>query len=76
MLLVAESDPDVQDLVGLTPLMLAAEAGRTKAVQRLIKRGCRLDLKDDEGRTALDIARLVGHYDAAVLLEEAAGRSQ
>jgi ankyrin repeat protein len=42
---------------GQTPLFLAAEAGRTDVVQYLLDHGARVDVKDDMGRTPIDVAR-------------------
>jgi ankyrin repeat protein len=40
---------------GQTALFLAAERGRTDLVRYLIEHGARTDLKDDAGKTALDL---------------------
>ena len=43
---------------GLSPLMIAARSGNYKAVETLSKlQGIDVNLKDDKGKTALDIAK-------------------
>ena len=42
---------------GQTALFQVAELGRTAVVQYLLEHGARVDLKDDAGKTALDVAR-------------------
>lgn len=42
---------------GQTALFLAAERGRTEMVRYLVANGARTDLKDDAGRTALDLVQ-------------------
>ena len=43
------------DRQGQTALFLAAATGRTEVVRYLIEHGARTDLKDDAGKTALDL---------------------
>ena len=40
---------------GQTALFIAAERGRTEVVRYLVEHGARTDLKDDAGKTALDL---------------------
>ncbi len=47
---------------GLTALMIAIQSGNTATVELLIDRGCDLDIEDDEGRTALEHARVFDAY--------------
>jgi uncharacterized protein len=42
---------------GQTALFLAAETGRTEVVRYLLEHGARVDIKDDMGRTAIDVAK-------------------
>ncbi len=42
---------------GQTALFLAADTGRTEVVRYLIEHGARTDLKDDAGKTALDLVQ-------------------
>ena len=48
--------------------MWAAGQGHADAVQLLLTKGARADLRDDRGQTALDMARSGGHAAAAALL--------
>jgi ankyrin repeat protein len=61
---------------GLTALMWAAGHDASSGVEdieatikTLIEHGAALDLKDDRGKTAADIARDLGHERAVKLLE-------
>ena len=45
----------------LTALMWAAGQGQAEVVKLLLERGARIDLKDDRGFTAAQIAREAGH---------------
>ena len=47
---------DAQDSSGHTPLMMAADLGRDWAVRLLVQKGADVKLKDELGRTALDLA--------------------
>ncbi len=47
---------DVRDRVGNTALMMAITSGEIKTVERLLKEGADLDLKNFNGQTALDFA--------------------
>lgn len=51
------ADTDLRSPGGLTPLMLAADAGALSAVHSLLHHSSKLWLRDDLGRSALDIAR-------------------
>ena len=51
-----------------TPLMVAAEAGQVDAVRTLLTLGADRALRDDDGRTAYDYARMRAHTNAASLL--------
>ena len=55
----------------LTALMWAAGYGRTDTVQALLAAGAKPELKDDRGKTALDIAREGNFPETAKLLETA-----
>ena len=48
---------------GYTPLMLAALRGSLPSVRRLIEGGADADIKDSDGRTAIDFAREKGASD-------------
>lgn len=48
----------------------AAEKGLTEVVQLLCERGADISARDHEGRTALQIARELGHSDIVEILEQ------
>ena len=56
-LLDAKAKIDVSNKDGLTPLMLAAAAGKAPTVELLLRRGAVRDTLDLAGKTALDYAR-------------------
>lgn len=55
----------------LTALMWAAGYGKTETVRALLAAGAKPGLKDDRGKTALDIAREANFPDTAKVLEAA-----
>jgi ankyrin repeat protein len=59
---------------GLTPLMLAADYGKTGVVKVLMDRGADINAKDRNGRTALMAAQDNGHQDIVNLLKEAGAK--
>ncbi len=65
-------DPNAVYDNDLTALMWAAGFGKTATVKALLDAGARTDLKDNRGKTALDMAR-EGKFDDTVKLLE--GRS-
>ena len=69
LLLRAGIDPNAIYAHELTALMWAAGYGKTETMQALLAAGARAELKDDRGKTALDIAR-EGNFDEAVKLLE------
>lgn len=56
---------------GRTALMIAAAAGNAAVVELLIEAGSDLNVHDDEGSSALALARNNGHLDVADLLASA-----
>ena len=58
----------------LTALMWAAGYGHTQTVRSLLAAGARADLKDDRGKTAIDIAR-EGNFSETMKVLEAAMKS-
>ena len=60
MLLAAGVDPDGFNLNGQTPLHIASQRGADALVTELIAAGARLDLRDKQRRTPLDLALGVG----------------
>jgi len=60
LLLEAGADVNAVDRAGVTALHVAAADRGADVVRLLAARGARLDLKDERGRTALDVALGVG----------------
>lgn len=62
-----------QGNTGLTPLMMAvtSHAPRAEMMQLLIESGADVNIRDRQGRTALDWARMQGENNVAKLLREA-----
>jgi ankyrin repeat protein len=64
---------------GQTTLFFAAESGRTDVVRYLLDHGAKTDVKDDMGRTAIDVAtgnraeRVENHSAEIVALLRSAG---
>jgi ankyrin repeat protein len=56
---------------GRTALMIAAAAGHREVVELLIEAGSDLDVLDEEGASALSLARSYGHLDVAAALAAA-----
>lgn len=71
MLLAAGANPNARDAGGVTPLMLAAAAGRSDSIDLLRTSGARLDMKDYQGASAKDWARGGGHGELAERLQAA-----
>lgn len=75
---MSSADPFERDAVGRTALFYAAEGGDVEAVRRIIFSlagtgiGCQrltlLQVKDDDGATASDVAGQNGHDEIAKLL--------
>lgn len=57
-------------MYGMTPLMKAAGLGRKYYVEELLKLGADKNIKDKDGKTALDYANLFEQYDVLDILEE------
>ena len=53
-LLEAGVDPNLQENVGWTALMLAYDRGHENVANELINHGARTDIKDNSGKTAED----------------------
>ncbi len=62
-------DVDGRDQFGWTPLMVAACAGRTEVVDRLLEEGASWDCKDRAGNDAADLAIKKGHKEIAEVLQ-------
>lgn len=75
-------DAGAKSFKGRTALQSAAVAGAVGEVTLLLKHGARLDVRDAEGHTALDLARQIGDQhpgepnraEVVRLLEEAAAK--
>ena len=48
---------NAQNGIGFTALIMAIQNGNTSTVEILIKAGAKLDVKEDGGYTALDLAK-------------------
>jgi len=59
---------------GWTALHLAASCGQAQTAVHLVEAGADVDLKDHEGKTALDIAAARGHADAVDILRSSSKR--
>jgi len=61
-------NPNVTDEHGQTPLMLSAERGYLNIVRFLLEKGSDSRLRDNQGRTAFDLATKAGFDEIAELL--------
>lgn len=57
---------------GFTPLMGAAQYGNYSVAELLVDYGADINLKDIEGKTAIDYAKANGHIDVANFLQKTA----
>jgi ankyrin repeat protein len=67
-LLEAGADIEAENEAGLTPLIVAANAGRPDVVSLLIENGVAVDACTKDGFTALMVAAAMGHAEVARLL--------
>jgi ankyrin repeat protein len=74
LLLRAGVDPNAVYAHDLTALMWSAGYGQTTTAQALLAAGAKAELRDDRGKTALDIAREGNFADTVKLLEPLAKR--
>jgi len=58
-------DPDRASSSGLTPLHYAAYNNHLEIVQLLLRFGAKIDVRNDGGDTAADLATRNGHHDIA-----------
>jgi ankyrin repeat protein len=74
LMLLVEHKADVQqvlpDSAGLTALMLAAHFGRSECIEYLLSQGVARETVNEEGKTALDIAKSNKKKDCVALLEQ------
>jgi hypothetical protein len=67
-------DVNLPDMHGCTPLHEAAGAGRLEVVRVLLKHGAALDLWNNRGATAVDLAARHNHHDVVRAIETERGR--
>ncbi len=60
---------NLRDKQGLTPLMVAATLGLEKITSFLVDRGAARDIKNADGKTAVDLARANHHQKTLEYLE-------
>ena len=70
-LLQAGADPNAQQQAGYTPLHEAAHTGKLALIALLLAHGASRSLQNDQGQSALDLARSRGDAGALRLLEAA-----
>jgi ankyrin repeat protein len=58
LLLKLRADPNALNDSGMTPLHLAAHQGNFALAELLLAHGARKNVKDEQGRTPLDLAQL------------------
>lgn len=73
MLLVAKANINITDLLGNTALMHAAATDRAGVVRMLLHAGAQVDIKNNGGKTALDIAKRVNGNESINELSEPLG---
>ena len=74
--MAAGADPNVQDRLGLSALMVAAISGEAECVRVLMQGGARTDLLEDHGYTALALAQLHGQHLVVKLLKQPPARER
>jgi ankyrin repeat protein len=68
MLIEAGADVNVVQSSRTTPLHAAAQNGNIELLITLLERGARVDIKNDTGKTAADLASEKGYYEIAEIL--------
>lgn len=74
--LMQDIRPDIRDVDGRTPLMLAALEGDIATMEALMKRDAHINLKDHSGMTALMWAASDGQTEAVKLLMQHKAETQ
>ena len=69
--LAREADANIRDSKGWTPLMLAADKGKSLLIPPLLEAGADPDLRLADGATAMFIATVHGHSEIVAALMEA-----
>ena len=70
MLLQHSANIDLQDINGVTALMAAAGRGHEVCVKALLRAKANTELLDNDSRTALQRAEIMGHTSTAQLLRQ------
>ncbi|ORY61608.1 ankyrin repeat-containing domain protein, partial [Pseudomassariella vexata] len=73
-LLIQEVSPEFTNIEGETPLWIAAAEGHRDIVELFIKAGADLNFQDENGQTAVSIARENGHEGVVRILEQSTMR--
>ena len=60
---------DFQNRFGSSPLHYAAHQGNKEVVRGLLEKGAKRDIENEEGQTALDLAKHDDHFDVVDLLK-------
>ncbi len=68
ILKIGETDPNLQDSMGNTPLMAAATEDRANSISILYSNGARLDQRNDSKQTALMLAAWEGNTQSVRVL--------
>ena len=68
LLINSGADVDIRNSGGITPLMLAAGAGRRDIVKQLLAAGARVDFKDYQGNSVTDWAKRSKDEELVALL--------
>jgi ankyrin repeat protein len=68
-------DVNIRRLCGTTPLMVAAQEGLVRVVKALVAKGAAVDMRDEDGKTAMDRAAWNGKEETAIYLLEETGAS-
>lgn len=68
MLVEADAEVNVMHSSQLTPLHAAAQNGNIEMLILLLERGALVDIQNDFGKTAADLAREKGHLEIAKIL--------
>jgi ankyrin repeat protein len=68
LLLRSGADPNAKQHGGFTPLMTAAFSNSRELAEMLIARNANVEVRNDEGKTAADVAAGFGHMELAARL--------
>jgi ankyrin repeat protein len=68
-----KADPNVQNKVGVRPLMFAAQEGHMTVIKALLEHKADVDAKDSDGNSALHFAAIFDKRDAALALLQGGG---